>query len=154
MTLFNQIKSDDDIEGFIKSVFDMDLSLDGSWGYSQELATVIKQTTETSIVQLEHSIASMRTYIEMNITLDKENRYTGISLNEILREEYHDNDLIYHKVTYNITAIKEMEYNNFIKEYKANYGNKDFNMSSHFNERIKATLNRTETYWFEVSKII
>jgi hypothetical protein len=154
MTLFNKIKSDNDIKGFIKSIFDMDLSLDGSWGYSQELATIIKQKTDTTIVQLEHSIALMRTYIEMNVTLEKENRYAGISLNETLREEYSYNNLIYHKVTYNITAIKEMEYNIFINEYKANYGNKDFNISNHFDKRKKATLNRTETYWFEVSKIL
>ncbi len=154
MTLFKKIKSDDDIKGFIKSIFDMDLSLDGSWGYSQELATIIKQKTDTTITQLEHSIALMRTYIEMNIALEKDNRYTGITLNEILREEYNYNNLIYHKVTYNITAIKEIKYNAFIKEYKANYGNKDFNMSNHFDKRKKASLNRTETYWFEVSKII
>lgn len=154
MTLFNKIKSDNDIKEFIKSIFDMDLQLDGSWGYSQEFATIIKQKTDTTIIQLEHTIASMRTYIEMNITLEKESRYAGISLNETIREEININSLIYHKVTYNITAIKETEYNDFINEYKANYGKKDFNISKHFEKRKKATLNRSETYWFEVSKSI
>ena len=57
----------------------------------------------------------------------------------------------YEKVTYKITAILEHQYNDFIEEYKEQYGQKDFDISDYFHRRKAATNEREETLWFLVS---
>ncbi|HEY9129287.1 MAG TPA: hypothetical protein VIN02_05605 [Sulfurovum sp.] len=149
MPTFARLKSGDDIREVIKTAFDADLAISGSWGYSQEEATVIEAAT-APLLQLEHMLASMRAYIEMNMTLPAEERYGSINLNETQREQIQKGDLVYDKVTYEITAMKEERYTAFINEYKEGLGKEDFDITEHFNQRKKATISRYEVYWFEV----
>jgi len=153
MLKFEQLKSDNDLKEVIKSAFDTDLPLSGAWGYTQELATII-ESTDVPLVQLEHMLASMRAYIEMNMTLPKEERFGGINLNETLRVQEHVGNLVYDKVTYEITAIKEETYTSFIKAYKEGLGTEGFDITEHFNQRKKATLTRNEDYWFEIHQTL
>ena len=153
MAEFVPIKSDDDLREVIKAAFDADLAISGAWGYTQELATII-ESTEAPLAQLEHMLASMRTYIEMNMTLPPEERYGSINLNETHREQIKENTLVYDKVTYEITAMKEEVYNAFIKEYKEGLGKEDFDITAHFEERKKATISINEVYWFEVHQAL
>ena len=153
MPTFSQLKCDDDLKQIIKTAYDADLDISGAWGYTQDEATVI-HASASSIEQMEHMLASMRSYTEMNMTLPKEKRYGSINVNEFNREKIKDNNLVYDKVTYSITAIKEETYNAFIKEYKENYGKSDFNLTKHFEERKKATLTREDIYWFEIHEVI
>ena len=149
MVVFEKIKSDAHIKEVIKSAFDTDLSVSGGWGYDKESATTIEKADQP-LSQLEHLIASMRSFIEMSMTRLKEERYGGINLNEISREEHQYDEQNYHEVTYSISAMKEDKYNIFIKEYKEGYGEKDFDLSGHFEKRREATLERTEVYWFKM----
>ena len=151
MSTFEPLKCEDDLKEVIKSAFDTDLDISGTWGYTQALATVI-HSANVPIVQLEHMLASMRAYIEMNMTQDKASRYGGIDINEISREQQNIEEVLYDKVTYRITAMKEDLYTDFIKEYKEGYGTKDFDMTKHFKERKEATLTREEVYWFKLPK--
>ena len=153
MFKFEQLKSDNDLKEVIKSAFDADLALSGAWGYTQELATVIV-STDLPLTQFEQMIASMRTYIEMNMTLPKEDRFGSINLNEIHREQVSVGNLLYDKVTYEITAMKEDIYTSFINAYKEGYGTEGFDMTEHFDQRKKATLTRTEVYWFEIHQTL
>ena len=153
MATFEQLKSGDDIREVIKTAFDADLSISGAWGYSQKEATVI-EASAVPLTQLEHMLASMRTYIEMNMTLSQEERYGSINLNEIQREQISDGDLIYDKVTYEITAMKEAHYTAFINEYKEGLGKEGFDITEHFNQRKKATISRYEAIWFEVHQAL
>ena len=153
MIEFEPLKSDNDLKDVIKSAFDADLSLSGAWGYSQELATII-ESTEVSLNQLEHMIASMRTYIEMNMTLPEEARFGSINLNEIHREQENVGNLVYDKVTYEITAMKEQTYNAFIAAYKEGLGKEGFDITEHFDQRKKATLTRSVVYWFEIHQAL
>jgi predicted small secreted protein len=137
MMSFEQLKSDNDLKEVIKTAFDADLAVSGSWGYTQELATVI-ESTEVPLAQLEHMLASMRSYIEMNMTLPKEDRYGSINLNETQREQIKVGDLVYDKVTYEITAMKEDLYTAFINEYKEGLGTEGFDITEHFNQRKKS----------------
>ena len=153
MIAFEQLQSHNDLKEVIKAAFDADLAVTGDWGYTQELATII-QSTDQPLKQLEHMIASMRTYIEMNMTLPEEERYGSINLNEIDREQKHVGELVYDKVTYEITAMKEKSYTAFIKEYKEGLGTESFDITEHFNQRKKATITRNEDYWFEVHQAL
>jgi hypothetical protein len=153
MLKFEQLKSDDDLREVIKTAFDTDLSVSGGWGYSKEEATVI-EATAVPLSQLEHMLASIRTYIEMNMTLPAEERYGSINLNELQREQINSDDLVYDKVTYEITAMKETLYTAFINEYKEGLGKEGFDITEHFNQRKQATINRTEVLWFEVHQAL
>lgn len=153
MLEFQQLKSDNDLKEVIKAAFDADLAVSGAWGYTQALATII-ESSDVPVKQLEHMIASMRTYIEMNMTLPKEERYGSINLNEIYREQIPVGQFVYDKVTYEITAMKEETYTAFINEYKEGLGTEGFDITGHFNQRKKATITRNEEYWFEVHQTL
>lgn len=153
MLKFEQIKSDNDLKEVIKSAFNADFSVSGAWGYTQDLATVI-ESTDLPLAQFEQTIASMRTYLEMNMTLPKEDRFGSINLKEIHRKQESAGKLLYDKVTYQITAMKENIYNSFINAYKEGYGTEDFDMTEHFEQRKNATVTRTEIVWFEVQQTL
>jgi hypothetical protein len=154
MTTFQKIQDNNNIKQTIKSTFDVDLSLDGDWGYTKDRTTIIKAIQNgMPLSQLEHMLTSMRAHLEMNLTQEKEDRYGGINANEISREENQNNGLIYDKVTYEITAIKENLYTEFINEYKEGYGKEDFDMNEHFKRRKEATLRRKVIHYFEVSSV-
>jgi DNA-binding PucR family transcriptional regulator len=131
------------------------LTLSGAWGYTQTQATVIEANEHAiPLSQLEHMLISMRTYLEMNMTLEKKQRYGSININETHRDQIKTNSLVFDKVTYEITAMQEDIYASFINEYKEGYGKENFDLNDHFKRRKEATLTRIVTYWFEVSKII
>lgn len=153
MPNFTPLKSDNDLKEIIKTAFDMNLDISGDWGYTEAAATLIHSTT-TPITQLEHIFASMRAYTEMSMTLQKEERYGSINVNEKSREEISSNSRLYHKVTYEVTAMKEEAYNNFIKEYKEKSEEVGFDMADHFQRRKEATIKREVIHWFDVSDLV
>jgi hypothetical protein len=156
MITFKNIQEEHhNIKETIESVFSVELELNGGWGYNIDNATSIEAIKDSMpINQLEHMLISMRTHLEMNITQDEEHRYAGINANELQRERVESNELIYDKVSYEISAIKEGIYTKFIKEYKKGYGKEEFDISEHFKRRKEATLTREVIYYFEVSKVI
>ena len=151
MSTFKPLSCNDDLKDIIKTGFDSDLDIAGAWGYSKELATEII-TTDIPLKQFEHIFASMRAYIEMNMTLEIEDRYASINVNELSREVLSIDNLTYHKTIYTITAIKGSTYNLFIKEYKDNYGKEDFDLDAHFAKRKEETLTREVIHWFILPK--
>jgi hypothetical protein len=155
MSNFNKIETNNNLSEVIKSAFDTNFKLSGAWGYSKNESTIIEANDNNiPLNQFEHTLASMRTLLEMNIMQKKDNRYGSINLNEISRESLSQNSLIYHSIKYKVTAMKDNDYAIFINEYKEKYGKDDFDLSEHFKRRKEATITRYVTYWFEVSNII
>ena len=146
MQEFKEIEAEEDLGNFIKVVFNADFKVSGAWGYSKPLATVIEQGNDEPIAQIEFTLATMRAYLEMNMTLSEDKRYGAINLNEISRVA----EDRYEKITYEVSAIRELEYKRFIDEYKENSENPNFDMTEHFNRRKEATLKREVIYWFKV----
>ena len=154
MTTFNTLQENTNIQELIKETFDADLPLSGDWGYSKDRATIINALPPgMPILQLEHTITSIRAHLEMNIMQEKENRYGGINANEKVREVISTDTTVFDKVTYEVTAMKEDLYNAFIKEYKAGYDNESLDLNDHFKRRKEATLTREVIHYFEVSGI-
>jgi len=155
MPQFTQIPSEENIRDVIKYAFDTELPVSGGWGYSKNEATIFESNEENlPLRQLEHMLASMRAYLEMNMTLEKDERYGSINLNELSRETVKEDGNIYDKVRYEISAMKETVYADFIEEYKEGYGKEDFDLERHFSRRKEATLTRVVTHWFDISKIV
>jgi len=155
MPNFKPITSSNNIREVVKSAFDVNLELTGAWGYKKEESTVLQGNhNNLPLNQFEHTLASMRAYLEMNMTQVKKDRYGSINLNEISRENYDDNGLTYHEVNYEITAMKDEDYATFINEYKEGYGKEEFDLNDHFKRRKEKTLTRTVKHWFEVSRVL
>ena len=152
MKTFEKLNEDDNIQELLKVAFDANLDIKGSWGYTQERATTIITST-TPLSQFEHMFASMRAYMEMSMTVDEENRYGSINLNEVSREQISVANLLYDKVNYEVTAMNEKVYASFINEYKEGYGKDNFDLEEHFKRRKEKTLRREVTHWFEVSSL-
>lgn len=142
-------QSNEEPREIIASIFGMDLAIGNGWGYEKSNAMQLYKS-DIPQKQTEHTLASMRTHLEMSITQPKEKKYGGINLNEIAREEFGNDKNQYHKVTYAVTAMLESHYNNFIDEYKEKYGKEDFDMAEYFQRRREATINREIIYWFSV----
>jgi hypothetical protein len=154
MVTFNTLQENTNIQDLIKTTFDADLPISGDWGYSKEKASIIEALPQgMPLPQLEHMIITIRAHLEMNITQEEENRYGAINANEIAREESQSNGLIYAKVTYEVTAIKEDLFKQFIHEYKEGYEKEGFDLNEHFKRRKEATLTREVVHYFEVSHI-
>jgi hypothetical protein len=151
---FQQIKSTDNIKDIVKSAFDLNLDISGLWGYDEHNATNILSIGDLTKQQLEFTLMSVRAHIQMNMTLDEEDRYAGINPSEVSRETLTINHKIYDKVVYKITAIKEIPYKKFMKEYKENYGKNNFDIQAHFEQRKKYSIQLTSIYWFDITKII
>ena len=150
MPTFTPLISDNDIKEVIQSAFDTDLDIKGAWGYTEAQSTHIVHT-DMPLTQFEHIFASMRAYVEMNMTQEETTRYGSINLSEISRKESINDQGTFHTVKYSLTAMLESTYTTFIKEYKACHGEKDFDLKLHFQKRKEATLHREVTHWFKIA---
>lgn len=149
---FQNIPTGEDVQRVIESAFDVKLDVSGEWGYTRESAMVI-HATEVPLQQLEHTLASMRTFIEMNMTMPEEERYGAINVNEIARECVRENNKIYDKIVYEISGMPEKEYEKFIDEYKAGYESPEFDLSGHFQRRKEATVTLQKSFWFDITDV-
>ena len=144
MPTFPPLSANDPIREVIKQAFDMELPVEGGWGYTKKDALIL-HTHMMPTQQLQHTFASMRTHLEMSMTRPKGERYGGINLTEESREA----DAAYQKVTYCVTAMLESDYAAFIAAYKEGYSTEDFDMEAHFHARKDATYRRNITVWFQ-----
>ena len=106
-----------------------------------------------SLNQLEHTFALVRAQLEMSLTQEESNRYSGINVNEKERESITEETELFEKITYEVTGMKEEDYNAFVQEYKDGYENKELDLNDHFKRRKEATLGREVYHYFEVSKV-
>jgi len=146
MDQFPILSHEDNLSDMIERVYETRLDVAGGWGYAREEATRLNPLP-VSRAQLQHNLAHMRVYLEMNITQTEATRYSGIDLVETARETLGK----FECVTYRVTGILEKQYNDFIQEYKEGYGKEDFDISGHFARRKAATLTREIEYWFDLS---
>jgi len=147
MATFPTITNEGDLRAMIARVYETDLAVSGGWGYNRESATQLHPMPFPK-AQVQFNLAHMRVYLEMNITQPESDRYGGIDLQEIEREQMGDLE----RIRYRVTGIPEAKYNAFIDEYKEGYGKEDFDLSDHFARRKAATLTREIEYWFDLSE--
>ena len=146
---FKQIESVDDISGLILEVFDVKLDISGGWGYDYK-SPVVVNSLGTPIDQFLNLFASLRANIEMNMTLEEDDRYGGINVHFLDGEQFSIENRTYDHVRFEVTAMKEKEYAKVIQEYKDNYGkNEDFDMDKHFKKREELTIKLIADFWFE-----
>lgn len=146
---FGTIDPVDNIQKVIQEVFGVNLDIQGDWGYEPNRAVIVR-SLNMPIDQFLHMFATIRANIEMNMTIEDENeRYGGIKVNFIDGKQIEIENKTYDMITFEITAMKEKTYADFIQEYKDNYGkNKDFDLNDHFERRIENTISVQADFWF------
>ncbi|MDQ7047299.1 MAG: hypothetical protein Q9M39_06655 [Sulfurovum sp.] len=155
MRTFHTLQKSTNIQELIKETFDADLPIAGDWGYSKDSASILTALPHgMPLLQLQHTLTTIRAHLEMDITQEKNHRYSAINANEISREAQQLNGLNYQKVTYKVTAIKADLFKKFIGEYKNGYEKESFDLNAHFKKREAATLTREVVHYFEISQII
>ena len=150
---FKEIPATDPISDVIRSAFDLSVPVEGGWGYTIDTALKLLPPLPTPLTQTEYTLASMRTHIEMHMTLPEDQRYGGINLIELSRGEKVIDNRHYDIVTYEITAMKESDYTQFIEAYKEGYGKENFDITAHFEARKSATLTRQVILYFDTTTV-
>lgn len=144
---FKPLEKVDSTKEVIKDVFGADLDISGGWGYDRESAVVV-HSLAMAIDQFLNLFATVRANIEMNLTMEEDERFGGINVSfENMMEMTVDNRK-YDVATFKISGMKEKIYNQFIKEYKEGYGKKEFDMADHFERRKQNTVERIVDFWF------
>ena len=144
---FKPLEKVDSIQKVIEDIFSIKLDISGGWGYDNN-SVVIVNSLDMPIEQFVNLFASIRANIEMNLTLEEDERFGGINVTLQESKEFKIANKNYDVVTFKITAINEKTYANFIKEYKENYGKKEFDLEKHFKKRKEKTVVRVMDYWF------
>ncbi|HFS85323.1 MAG TPA: hypothetical protein ENK72_01750, partial [Epsilonproteobacteria bacterium] len=130
MQIFITLDDEHRLQELIKQQFDMSLPIEGGWGYTQEKATIIQSLDNIPLKQFQHTFASMRAYGEMNMALPEAERYGSINVNELSGETIKIDNLVFEKILYEVSAMKESDYSDFINAYKEGYGKESFNMET------------------------
>lgn len=149
---FENIPASDNIKEVIKAAFDVELDVSGGWGYNREQALIIHKS-EMPLQQLQHTLASMRAFIEMNMTMPENDRYGAINVNETVRECVSENNKIYDKITYEISGMLERDYEALIEEYKAGYESPGFDIEAHFQKRREKSVVLERDFWFDITHV-
>ncbi|RLA81188.1 MAG: hypothetical protein DRG78_09645, partial [Epsilonproteobacteria bacterium] len=111
---FKSVEPVDSIKEVIKEVFDVELDILGGWGYSDK-STLIMKNTNVPKEQFMHMFATMRANIEMNLTLEDDDRYGAINLTLETTKETKIDNKTYTVANFKITAINEKVYASFIQ---------------------------------------
>jgi len=144
---FEKVEPVENIRQVLQDVFEVDLNIEGGWGYDNNTATIVNNL-DVPLDQFVHMYSTIRATIEMNLMLDEENRFGGINTNFEESKKFEIENKTYDVLTFKITAINEKMYAKFIKEYKDGYGKKEFDLSDHFKRREENTVSRYVDYWF------
>lgn len=144
---FHKVEIVENIREAINDVFEVDLDINGGWGYDNKTATVVNDL-DVPLEQFVHMFATIRSTIEMNLLLEEDERFGGINANFEESKKFEVDNKTYDILTFKITAINEKEYAKFIKEYKDGYGKKEFDLEEHFKRREEKTLTRYVDFWF------
>lgn len=146
---FKQIEPVDDVSKVILDVFGVTLDISGGWGYDPKNPLIVN-SLEMPIDQFLNMFATMRANIEMNLTLEEDDRYGGINVHFLEGEQFSIEQQAFDHVRFEVSAMREKEYATLIQEYKDNYGkNKNFDMDAHFQKRKEVTLTRVADFWFQ-----
>lgn len=146
-SVFKEVEKVEGIKEVVKNLFDVELDISGGWGYDDESAVIIN-TLDMPIGQFMNLFTTLRTNLEMNFDKSPNERYGGINLSLKEEKRIEKNGNRYNIATFEISAMNEKRYAEFIKEYKENYGKKAFDLNSHFSRRKEATLTRVVECWF------
>jgi len=104
------------ISGLILEVFDAKLDISGGWGYDYK-NSIIVNSFDISIDQFFLNLfASLRANIEMNMTLEEDERCGGINAHFLDEEQFSIENRTYDHIRFEVIVMREKDYAKVIKE--------------------------------------
>jgi hypothetical protein len=136
------------------------LPIYGGWGYSKEDACVLDKndpTVDASVpfdgVELEYVFVQYRTYEEMIVTRNGDERFSGIGFNLVKQTLLHEGGRTYDKLDFEITAFADKDWEELKAEYQGpnGYGSPNFNLETHEKKRLDKLLKFESQCWFDIT---
>jgi len=147
---FKKLPEVDNISEVINDVFGVQLDISGGWGYDTSMPVIIN-SLDIPKDQFFHMFGSIRANIQMNLSLEEDERYGAINVILDDKKKSTVDNFEYDIIKFKVSAIKEKEYAEFIQEYKDNYGKKEFDIGDHFKRREASTLKLIDTIYFRTN---
>ncbi|MCG3203321.1 MAG: hypothetical protein NFCOHLIN_03263 [Gammaproteobacteria bacterium] len=137
-----------------------ELPIRSGWGYTREDACIIdKQDPVVSRVLpfdgigIERVFLEKRIYIEMLIFRPPGEAFSGITWNPIEQQLIEDGDKIFDKLTVEITAFSEGEWEELKAEWEGpnGYRSPTFDMAAHNHKREQRMIRLKREFWFDIT---
>lgn len=163
MTPINKIETTESPRFILETDFASlrgNLPIRGGWGYSKEDACVIDKddpTVDPSIpfdgVGLEYIFVQYRTYEEMIVTRNDDERFSGIGFNLIKQSLLQDEGRTYDKIDFEITAFTDADWEELREEYQGpnGHGSPNFDLEMHEKKRSEKMIKIESECWFDIT---
>ena len=144
--------------------FKLPLPISGGWGYTKDDVVIIVKPKIDPIVNksmpfdgigIEYVFVEKRIYEELIIFRPEGERFSDISW-KLLRQELierESDDRVYDKLTFEITALPNNDFEELKAEGKGPEGfkNPSFDIEAHEKKREERTLRYVREYWFDIT---
>ncbi len=107
---FKMLQEVEDIKTIIKDTFELELDVQGGWGYDNNTALKVNSLNSMNLEQFVHTFATIRAILEMNLTCNKDEKYAGINATFEESKKFEINNKTYDVLSFKITAMNEKLY--------------------------------------------
>ncbi len=140
--------------------FEIDLPIDGGWGFSQEDACIIdaNDPTVSKVIpfngaSIEHVFVEKRIYEQLIVSRPHGDRFSGISWNLLSQSLFRDGDRCYDVLEFEVEALPDQAWETLKAEWEGpeGYGHPDFDVDAHNARREEKTVRFESTFWFDIT---
>ncbi|MGZ3578826.1 MAG: hypothetical protein ACXU98_07385 [Syntrophales bacterium] len=137
-----------------------ELPIRGGWGYTKDDACIIDKhdsVVDPSIpfdgAGIEHIFVEKRIYEEMIILRPEGEKFFGIQWKLIEQQVIDDEDRVFDKLIFKISAFPEKDWNELKAEYEGpeGYGSPNFYVAVYEKERQERMVQFTREFWFDIT---
>jgi hypothetical protein len=137
-----------------------ELPIRGGWGYTKDDACIIDKhdsIVDRSIpfdgVGIEYIFVEKRIYEEMIILRPEGEKFFGIEWKLIEQQQIDDEDKVFDKLIFKISAFPEKNWNELKAEYEGpeGYGSPNFYAAAHEKENQERMVQFTGEFWFDIT---
>lgn len=137
-----------------------ELPIAGGWGYSAEDACVIVKDDPAALPGLEFDgrrvqsvFVEKRIYEEMIVSRPEGHKFSGIGWNLIRQEGYRGEGRTFDKLTFEVTAFPDKDWEELKTEWEGpnGYESPNFNLAAHQRKRAERKLRLVREFWFDIT---
>lgn len=143
--------------------FDVDLPIEGGWGYEMADAVIINKKHPSVNPNMpfygvghERTFAIHRLYIELIIMRPKDDRYAGIEWHKGMQRVVESDGRSFDHIQGKATALRASDWDMLKERWEApnGYGSDGFDEQSHHQLHNKLTQTFECEYWFDITSFL
>lgn len=136
------------------------LPIQGGWGYTKDDACIIVKndplvnpSSTFDGIGIEYVFVEKRIYEELIIFRPQGEKFSGIRWNLLKQSTLHEEDRVYDKLTFEITALHENDWEELKAEFEGPQGaiNPNFDMGAHEKKLQEKMVSYTRDFWFDIT---